>query len=91
MPVGAARTTLSLPTDLLDRVDQAVRQGRARSRNAFVAAAIERDLARQEREVIDAAFARMAEDEDYLDESRQLDAEFAAADAESFRLAERRA
>jgi hypothetical protein len=41
--------TLSLPADLLARVDQVVREGRARSRNALVAAALERDLAAQQR------------------------------------------
>lgn len=91
MPSAVARTTLTLPADLLERVDRAVRQGRARSRNAFVARAVERDLVHQERAAIDAAFASMADDEDYLVESRQLDAEFAGADAEAFRLAERRA
>jgi len=91
MPQGVTRTTLTLRAELLERVDRLVRQGRARSRNAFVAAAIEHDLARQERAAIDAEFAAMAEDDDYLAESRQLEAEFADADAEAFRLAERRA
>lgn len=85
----ATRTTLTLPGDLLDRVDRAVREGRARSRNAFVAQALERDLARAEQAAIDAAFAGMANDEDYLAESRQIDAEFAASDAEALQLAER--
>ena len=34
MVASVIRTTLTLPADLLARVDQAVRQGRARSRNA---------------------------------------------------------
>ena len=84
------RTTLSLPADLLARVDQAVRDGRARSRNAFVAAALERDLAAQQRADLDAEFAHMAEDEAYLAESQRLDAEFEAAGAEALRVAEGR-
>lgn len=91
MPHSAMRTTLTLPAELLERVDRAVNEGRARSRGAFVVQAVERDLARQERAAIDAAFASMAEDEEYLEESRRIASEFANADAEAFRLAVRRA
>ncbi len=82
------RTTLALPIELLARIDRAVRQGRARSRNAFVTAALERDLAAQERAEVDAEFAHMAEDETYLAETERLDAEFETAGAEALRLAE---
>ena len=87
---SVTRTTLTLPADLLARVDLAVRQGRAHSRNAFVAAALERDLAAQEQADLDVEFAAMAEDEEYLAESRQLDAEFAGASVEALDRAERR-
>ena len=82
--------TLTLPVELLARVDQAVRQGRARNRDSFVAAALERDLAAQEQADLDAEFAAMAEDEEYLAESRQLDAEFAGASVEALSVAEGR-
>jgi Arc/MetJ-type ribon-helix-helix transcriptional regulator len=91
MLVAVTRTTLTLPADLLARVDQAVRQGRARSRNSFVAAALERDLAAQEQADLDAEFAAMGQDEEYLAESARLDAEFAGASADALRLAEGRA
>ncbi len=84
------RTTLALPADLLERVDSAVREGRARSRNAFVAAALRRQLAAEEAAVIDAAFAAMADDEEYQAEARALAEEFAVADWEALRLAESR-
>lgn len=84
------RTTLTLPAELLERVDRAIREGRARSRNAFVAAAIERDLAAREREGLDAQFAEMANDERYLAESKQIDEEFEGASAEALRVAEGR-
>jgi len=90
VPSPLTRTTLTLPAELLARVDQAVRQGRARSRNAFVATALERDLAALERAALDAEFAEMGEDEAYLAESQRLDAEFEAAGAEALRLAEGR-
>ncbi len=82
--------TLTLPVELLARVDQAVRQGRARNRDSFVAAALERYLAAQEQADLDAEFAAMAQDEEYLAESRQLDAEFAGASVEAMDRAERR-
>lgn len=91
MVAAVTRTTLTLPADLLARVDQAVRQGRARSRNSFVTSALERDLAAQERADLDAEFEAMAKDDEYLAESTQLDTEFAGASADALRLAERRA
>jgi len=91
MVAAVTRMTLTLPADLLARVDQAVRQGRARSRNSFVAAALERDLAAREQADLDAEFAYMAQDDEYLAESTQLDAEFAGASVDALRLAERRA
>ncbi len=87
MVASVIRTTLTLPADLLARVDQAVRQGRARSRNSFVTTALERDLAVHEQAELDAEFAAMAQDEEYLAESAQLDAEFAGASVEAVRLA----
>lgn len=86
--MGMTRTTLSLPADLLAEVDRAVRAGKVRSRNAFVADAIRRELATAEAAAIDAAFAEMATDLDYLAEADALMDEFALADWEAFRLAE---
>ena len=82
------RTTLALPGDVLDRVDQAVREGRARSRNAFVTLALRRELAAQEREAIDTAFASMADDGEAQEEALQLAQEFARADWGAWREAD---
>jgi hypothetical protein len=49
------------------------------------------DHAAQEQAELDAEFAAMAEDEDYLAERTRLDAEFAGASAEALHLAEARA
>lgn len=46
------RTTLSLPADLLEATDQAVRAGSVRSRNEFVAMALRHELAAQKRLVL---------------------------------------
>jgi metal-responsive CopG/Arc/MetJ family transcriptional regulator len=85
---STVRTTLSLPADLLEAADQAVREGAAQSRNEFVALALRHELAAQERKQIDAAFASMAEDTDYLEETAAITEHFAAADWEAFNLGE---
>lgn len=88
MAANVTRTTLALPTDLLEAVDRAVQEGQARSRNAFVAAALRHELAMAEAAAIDAAFAGMAEDTDYQAEAQAISEEFAAADWEAWRLGE---
>ena len=88
MPTRIVRTTFALPADLLAAVDQAVQAGHARSRNALVAMALERELAAQRRAAIDAAFAAMAEDPAYHAEVQAMTDAFAQADWEAFRLAE---
>jgi metal-responsive CopG/Arc/MetJ family transcriptional regulator len=88
MPTPTIRTTLALPAALLAAVDQAVQAGHARSRNEFVAKALQRELAAQQRATIDAAFAAMAEDPIYHTEARVLSEAFAHADWEALQLAE---
>ena len=88
MALRTVRTTLALPADLLEAVDQAVRAGKARSRNELVAMALQRELAAQQRAAIDAAFVAMADDPVYHVEARELATAFATADWEALRLAE---
>ena len=88
MSTRTVRTTLALPADLLAAVDQAVQAGHARSRNEFVALALQRELAAQQRAAIDAAFAAMAEDDAYQTEAQAITAAFAQADWDALRLAE---
>ncbi|MGH8063646.1 MAG: ribbon-helix-helix domain-containing protein [Candidatus Entotheonellia bacterium] len=88
MALRIVRTTLALPVDLLEAVDQAVRAGKARSRNELVTMALRREFAAQERAAIDAAFAAMADDPAYHAEARELATAFAAADWEALRIAE---
>ncbi|OKH25771.1 ribbon-helix-helix domain-containing protein [Chroogloeocystis siderophila] len=59
------RTTLSVPTELLEATDRALQQGHARSRNEFVAIALRHELAAQKRVEIDSAFSAMAGDNEY--------------------------
>lgn len=88
MGTHTVRTTLALPAELLEAADQAIRAGKARSRNEFVARALRRELAAQKRADIDAAFAPMAEDAAFQAESLAISEEFAAADWEAWRIAE---
>jgi metal-responsive CopG/Arc/MetJ family transcriptional regulator len=61
----AIRTTLNLPAELLEATDRVVSEGKAKSRNEFVARAIRNELATQKRAEIDAEFAHMAKDTEY--------------------------
>jgi hypothetical protein len=69
---GSVRTTFSIPADLLQAADQAVKNGAARSRNEFVTLALQHELASQKRAQIDAAFAGMADDSEYRQEALTL-------------------
>ena len=86
MATGKIRTTLALPAELLKATDKAVREGKARSRNEFVAEALRRELAARRRAEIDAEIAEMANDPEYRRESEQIMAEFANADSETARM-----
>jgi len=88
MAARTVRTTLALPADLLEQVDRAVREGKARSRNAFVAIALRRELAAAEAAAIDAAFAGMADDEEYQAEALALAEDFSSEEWAAFRAAE---
>jgi metal-responsive CopG/Arc/MetJ family transcriptional regulator len=88
MSTPSVRTTLALPADLLRALDRAVEEGKARSRNDFVAAAVRHELAALERPAIDAAFLAMADDAEYQAEAQSIADEFALTDVEAFRLGE---
>ena len=88
MDTKVVRTTLALPADLLEQVDHAVRAGKARSRNVFVATALRHELAAQEMAEIDAGFAGMADDEEYQAEALALAEDFTSEEWEAFLQAE---
>jgi metal-responsive CopG/Arc/MetJ family transcriptional regulator len=70
------RTTLALPDDLLAATDRAVQEGKARSRNEFVAIALRHELAAQKRAEIGAMFALMDSDVQYKSEAIAIAKEF---------------
>jgi metal-responsive CopG/Arc/MetJ family transcriptional regulator len=71
------RTTIALPAELLAATDKAVSQGKAKSRNEFVAQALLHELEAFKRAEIDAALAEMAQDPEYQAQVLQIEAEFA--------------
>lgn len=77
------RTTIALPPELLDGIDREVAQARAESRNGFLWEAVERELKRRSDEAIDAAYAAVLGDPEYIRESKQIAKEFEAADHEA--------
>jgi metal-responsive CopG/Arc/MetJ family transcriptional regulator len=82
------RTTVALPAVLLEAMSQAVREGKACSRNELAATALRHELMAQEDAAIDAPFMEMANDQEYQAEIKAIMDEFAGADAEAWRLAE---
>ncbi|KYC42991.1 hypothetical protein WA1_12870 [Scytonema hofmannii PCC 7110] len=58
------------------------------SGNKFVTRALHRELAAQKRAEIDAAFAKMADDDEYHTESLAIACEFAKSDWEAFQIGE---
>jgi metal-responsive CopG/Arc/MetJ family transcriptional regulator len=85
------RTTLNLPKDLLEAADDFVKQGKAKSRNDFIAQALRRELEVLKRAEIDADLAQMADDAEYQAEVLQLEAEFASAQWEALEMGESQA
>ena len=81
-------TTLTISRELLEATDKAVLEGKAKSRNDFVAQALRRELALQKRSEVDAALAEMANDPDYQAEVLKLELEFATAQWEALQLEE---
>jgi len=88
MSIRAVRTTVTLPSELLAAADEAVKEGKARSRNELLAIALQHELAARERAEIDAAFAAMADDTAYQAEVRIISEEFREADWEALQKSE---
>jgi Arc/MetJ-type ribon-helix-helix transcriptional regulator len=77
------RTTVALPTDLLEAADEAIARGAARSRNDLIARALLHELEAFQRRLIDEAFSWMADDPVYRDEALEIADEFATSDWEA--------
>ncbi len=75
-----SRTTITLPTRLLERVNAAIDSGILPNRNVVIAAALETYLDEIERQEIDRQFAALAEDSSYRQLNEELTEAFADAD-----------
>lgn len=82
------RTTLAIPADLLRATDAIINQGKANSRNEFIAQALKHELAALKRAEIDQALAEMAQQQDYHTEVLKMDSEFAIASWEALKQEE---
>lgn len=82
------RTTVSLPSALVERSQRFIDDGTVANRNALVVAAVESFLNEMERERIDQAFAAMADDAAYLGLDVALAEEFALSDWETLAKSE---
>lgn len=85
MASKSRKATFSLREDVLRDVDEAVRQGLAASKNAFVETALRRELQEMRRLDRRRRWEQGANDPRLLQDVASVEAEFAAADAESAR------
>jgi hypothetical protein len=77
-------TTVRVPKHVYEQAKNVVRRSEMSSFNEFVVQAIEEKVRRLTEAEIDAAFAQMAQDEDYQRSSVVMAQEFAKSDWEAF-------
>ena len=85
------RTTITIPTRLMQRSQHFLDQGIAPNRNSLVIAALEHFLAELEHQEIDRQFAAMVDDVAYQALNEQMAESFVASDWEALGLAEQSA
>ena len=76
------RITITIPNDLVKKVDLLAEQEGIASRNQFILEALELKVREIENRGIDLEFASMANDAEYQAEALQLEQEFFDADRE---------
>ena len=82
------RTTVSLPSDLVNWSQRFIDNGTVPSRNALIVAALEYFLAELERQEVDRQFALLVDDAAFQKLSLQVEDEFAESDWEATIMAE---
>ena len=85
MPSRTKKATFSLHEDVLAHVDQAVANGAAPSKNAFVEQALIRELKELRRLARRAQCQQAAQDPLFLKDANEAETAFASADAETAR------
>ncbi|MEO1802819.1 MAG: ribbon-helix-helix domain-containing protein, partial [Cyanobacteria bacterium J06629_2] len=76
------RTTITIPNNLVEKVDMLIEQHDLPSRNQFIIEALELKVREMENREIDREFALMASDAEYQSETLQLEQEFVHTDRE---------
>jgi hypothetical protein len=88
MPIAAKKTyqntTVRVPRHIYDRAKTVIDRSQGSSFNEFVVQAIEEKVHRLTEAEIDAAFAKMAGDEDYQQSAVALAGKFQKSDGEAF-------
>lgn len=82
---GARKATFSLSAVILNELNQAVAHGAARSKNAFVERALERELAEVKRATETALLEEASRDPLFLKDLEEIEIAFRSADAETAR------
>lgn len=83
------RTTITLPSHLLDRSQHFIDAGTAPNRTALIELALHKLLDELERQEIDRQFEAMADDETYSALNESVAGEFAESDWEALTLIEK--
>ncbi len=78
------RTTISLPDRLVREIDLLIERN-IKSRNQLIVEALQDKVKQLKDADIDAQFALMADDSDYIEETLNIELEFANADAEALK------
>ena len=82
------RTTITLPTRLLQKSQELIDSGQVPNRNVLIVTALEQFIARLEREEIDRQFAALAEDTEYQSWQTNIAESFSESDWEALGEAE---
>ena len=82
------RTTISLPDNLVREIDLLIEVGDIKSRNQLIVEALQDKVKQLKDADIDAQFALMRDDSDYIEKTLNIESEFANADAEALKIAE---
>jgi metal-responsive CopG/Arc/MetJ family transcriptional regulator len=75
------RTTINLPEELVMEVDALNAEYGIATRNQSIVEALSSWVKQKKEELIDRSFAKMAEDEDYINETLTIESEFSESDS----------
>ena len=86
MSKNPTKVTYSLPSELVDQVRSAVREGAAPSYSNFVEQALREAVRKAREQRLEEDFRQAANDPEFLTDLEQVEQDFQYADAEAARL-----